>query len=271
MQTRQISFTFVTLNRSGVILNRESGATEEFLFDIGVVEPLAMLALPGGEFLMGSPAAEGYEDEKPQHVVTVRSFLIGRFPVTQAQWAAVMGETKKLRFSGHQKAVHDVSWPEAQEFCRRLTAITDQLFRLPAEAEWEYACRAGTASAFSCGPTITTEFANYNGLFPYLDAPAGEYRHVLLDVGAFLPNPFGLHEMHGNLWEWCADSWHEDYEEAPGDSQPWEFGGSTRFRVARGGSWHESADLCRSGTRLKLLETDGDEMVGVRVVCEVVR
>ncbi|MFN2142713.1 MAG: formylglycine-generating enzyme family protein [Candidatus Promineifilaceae bacterium] len=268
MQTRRFGFTFVSLNKSGVILSREADEAEEILFDIGAAQPLTMIALPGGEFMMGSPVGEGYEDEKPRHIVKVRPFLIGRFPVTQAQWTAVMGAGKKLRFSGSQKSVHDVTWLEAQEFCRKLTAITSHLFRLPSEAEWEYACRAGSDSAFSCGATITTEFANYNGLFPYLDAPEGEYRHVLLDVGSFPPNPFGLHEMHGNLWEWCADPWHENYEDAPGDSQSWEARGSNSYRVARGGSWHETADLCRSAVRLKLMAADGDEMVGVRVVGE---
>jgi formylglycine-generating enzyme required for sulfatase activity len=268
MKIRQISFTFVTLNRSGMIVGRETGEAEELVFDIGAAEPLAMISLAGGEFLMGSPAGEGYEDEKPQHIVKVEPFLIGRYPVTQAQWTAVMGEGKKLRFSGPNHAVHDVSWPEALEFCRKLAALTSRPFRLPSEAEWEYACRAGTATAFSCGPTITTDYANYNGVFPYLDAPEGPYRHVLLDVGSFPTNPFGLHDMHGNLWEWTDDPWHEYYVGFPSDSQTWESAGGSRYRVARGGSWHETADLCRSAVRLKLLATDGDEMVGFRVVCQ---
>jgi formylglycine-generating enzyme required for sulfatase activity len=269
MQTQRVSFKFITLNRNGDLVRSEAGEMEEKRFDIGAGKPLVMISLPGGEFLMGSPSGEGYEDEKPQHVVQVRPFLIGCYPVTQAQWTAVMGEGKKLRFAGANKAVHDVAWPEALEFCHRLEGITGQPFGLPSEVEWEYACRGGTRTAFSCGPTITTDLANYNGLFTYLDAPAGHYRHVLLDVGSFPPNPYGLQEMHGNLWEWCADPWHENYRGAPGDFHVWKAGGNDRYRVLRGGSWHETPDLCRSAVRLKLEAGEGDEMVGFRVALEL--
>ena len=224
-----------------------------------------MLSLPGGAFVMGSPVGEGYADEKPQHRVAVRPFLLGRFPVTQAQWAAVMGDDKPCRFCGPNKAVHNVSWPEAIAFCRRLSAITGHLFRLPSEAEWEYACRAGTTTPFSSGPTITTDLANYNGEFTYLEAPKGPLPPCSTGRDAFPPNPFGLHDMHGNLWEWCADPWHDSYDGAPEDGRVWNAGGHALYRVARGGSWHETPDLCRSAVRLRFAGDEGDEMVGFRV------
>jgi formylglycine-generating enzyme required for sulfatase activity len=266
MKPETFSYTFMTVDEQGAVVRRESGQAAQTIFDLGSVIKLPMLSLPGGKFMMGSPAGEGYADEKPQHTVQIRPFLIGRYPITQAQWTAVMGEQKALRFAGANHAMHDVSWFEALAFCQRLGAVSGHPFRLPSEAEWEYACRAGTTTAFSCGPTITTELANYNGAFTYLDAPEGPYRHVLLDVGSFPPNPFGLQEMHGNLWEWCADPWHDNYEGAPRDGHVWEAGGSERLRVVRGGSWHETPDLCRSAVRLKLPAGEGDEMVGFRVV-----
>jgi formylglycine-generating enzyme required for sulfatase activity len=265
IRTELISYTFATVNTCGAVVRRETSQITQFIFDIGSGQELAMLSLPGANFQMGSEPREGYDDEKPRHSVTVRPFLIGRFPITQGQWAAVMDEENACRFRGPNKAMHNVSWTEAVEFCRRLAAVTGHMFRLPAEAEWEYACRGGTTTAFSCGPAITTDLANYNGEFAYMDAPKGPYRHVLLDVGAFPPNPFGLHDMHGNLWEWCADPWHENYEGVPVDGSAWEEGSNERYRLVRGGSWHETPDLCRSAVRLKLPYNEGDEMTGFRL------
>lgn len=269
MNAEQITCTFITVDNCGAIVRRETFQATQVVFDVGSGQELAMLSLPGGEFLMGSEAGEGYDDEKPQHAVSVRPFLIGRFPITQSQWTAVMVDDKPCRFCGPHKAVHNVTWLEAVEFCRRLTAVTGHPFRLPSEAQWEYACRGDTMTPFSSGPTITTDLANYNGEFSYLDSPKGPYRHVLLDVGSFTPNPFGLHDMHGNLWEWCADPWHDNYEGAQHDGRVWEAGGNEHYRVVRGGSWHETPDLCRSAVRLKLPYSEGDEMVGFRVATEI--
>ena len=164
---------------------------------------------------MGSAQGRGYDDERPQHRVKVAPFLMGEYPITQAQWAAVMGQQHTGRFSGDRRPVENVSWDAAQTFCRRLTNTTGRSDRLPSEAEWEYACRAGTTTAFSCGWTLTTELANYNGLFTFAAEPEGVYRHAPTAAGSFPPNAFGLHDMHGNLWEWCADPWHESYGSAP--------------------------------------------------------
>lgn len=269
MHAEQITYSSVTVDDRGAIVRRETFQAAQAVFNVGSGQELAMLSLPGGDYLMGSPPAEGYADERPQHKVTIRPFLIGRLPITQSQWMTVMAGDKLCRFCGPHKAVHNVTWQEVVEFCRRLTAVTGHPFRLPSEAQWEYACRGGTMTPFSSGPTITTDLANYNGEYTYLDAPKGPYRHVLLDVGSFTPNPFGLHDMHGNLWEWCADPWHDSYEGAPRDGRVWEAAGNERYRVVRGGSWHETPDLCRSAVRLKLPYDEGDEMVGFRVVAEI--
>ncbi len=268
MRIEPLEFEFVIVNDLGRIVSREMGQLIQVVFDIGGGQQLVMASLTGGEFLMGSAASEGYADEKPQHRVNVLPFLIGRFPITQAQWRAVMKTEKPCRFCGEDKAMHNVSWPEAVEFCRNLSAVTGQSFRLPSEAEWEYACRGGATTPFSTGATITTDLANYNGAFIYGQAPQGSYRHVLLDAGVFPPNAFGLYDMHGNLWEWCGDPWHENYEGAPENGRVWDERGNDRCRMVRGGSWHETPDLCRSAARLKLPADEGDEMVGFRVAMD---
>ncbi len=269
MEIESISYSYVSVDEHGAVVGRAVGRARQTIFELGSGHQMEMVSLPGGAFLMGSPAGEGYADEKPQHKVSVRPFLIGRFPVSQKQWAAIMGDDKPCRFYGPEKASHNVSWLEASQFCRKLTAVTGQPFRLPCEAEWEYACRGGTTTPFSNGPTITTDLANYNGEFSYMDAPKGPYRHVLLDREAFPPNPFGLHDMHGNLWEWCADPWHDGYDGAPEEADIWIDGGNERYRVARGGSWHETPGLCRSAVRLKLPLVEGDEMTGFRVALTI--
>jgi formylglycine-generating enzyme required for sulfatase activity len=215
--------------------------------------------------MMGSPPRQGYDDERPQHQVSVAAFLMGRGLVTQAQWQAVMGEPLRCRCPGPELPAHNVSWGEAQRFCERLAALTGRAYRLPTEAEWEYACRAGSTTAFNTGPTISTDQANYNGQFVYGAGAKGVYRHVPTEAGTFPPNEFGLYDMHGNLWEWCADAWHDDYQGAPADGRAWEAGKAPRYRVTRGGSWHDTPDVCRSAVRLKTLAREGDDLIGFRV------
>ena len=236
-----------------------------------LTEPLAqsvtleMVYIPGGTFLMGSPLGQGYDDERPQHTVTLGPFLLGKYPVTQEQWQALMGPTTG-RFRGPRLPVSNVSWHDANAFCRRLAARTRRPYALPSEAQWEYACRANTATPFAFGETLTTDLANYNGLFTYLQEPPGLYRHEITPVGSFAPNAFGLYDLHGQLWEWCADTWHPDYAGAPVDGSAWTIGGHPAQRVARGGSWHDGPDVCRSAVRLKALAAAGDELMGFRVM-----
>ena len=229
---------------------------------------LEMVFIPGGLFSMGTSAHYGYADERPRHPVSVAPFQLGKYLVTQEQWQAVIGKRPACRFSGPRLPVDRVSWQDACAFCRKLELKTGRAYRLPAEAEWEYACRANTASPFSYGETLTTDLANYVGEHRFAGEPAGIYRHCTTEVGSFPPNAFGLYDMHGNLWEWCADTWHEDYTGAPADSGVWP-GQDTGERVVRGGSWHETPNHCRSAVRLKFRAAERDDVLGFRVALSV--
>lgn len=263
--TREFEYTTISVNASAMIENSATRHAHEFVEILKEGLELVLVAVPGGDFQMGSGGAVGYADERPQHRVTVGPFLMGKYPVTQAQWEAVMGPHTG-RFHGARCPVDNVSWHDASRFCEQLSQRVGRDYRLPSEAQWEYACRAGAASPFSFGETLSTELANYNGEFTYRAEPKGVYRHVTTDVGNFPPNAFGLFDMHGNVWEWCADSWHISYEGAPADGNVWRSGGERGFRVARGGCWHDTPDVCRSAARLRLKAREGDEIVGFRVV-----
>jgi eukaryotic-like serine/threonine-protein kinase len=225
---------------------------------------LEMVSIPGGSFLMGSPRNEAgrYEDESPQHRVTIAPFLMGKYPVTQSQYQAVMGNNPShFQENGMHRPVEQVSWNDAIAFCEKLTQMTKRTYRLPSEAEWEYACRAGTTTPFHFGAAITGQVANFRGIDPDETTP----------VGTFPPNAFGLFDMHGNVWEWCADHWHENYQGAPIDGSAWTIGGNGDRRVERSGSWIFSPWVCRSATRnwndAGIRNDDG----GFRVVCSASR
>ncbi|MFM6605343.1 MAG: formylglycine-generating enzyme family protein, partial [Dolichospermum sp.] len=219
---------------------------------------IKMIAIPGGTFVMGSSKNEegSRGEERPQHQVTIKSFLMGKYPITQAQWRAVAElpqvnqklQPNPSRFKGANRPVEQVSWYEAVEFCARLSRMTNKVYRLPTEAEWEYACRAGTTTPFHFGETITTDLANYDGDYTYGDGLKGVHRKGTTDVGFFPPNLFGLHDMHGNVWEWCQDDWHDNYEGAPTDGSAW-INRSNDRKVRRGGSWYDFSDFCRSASR----------------------
>ncbi|OKH35752.1 hypothetical protein NIES2119_19535 [[Phormidium ambiguum] IAM M-71] len=254
---------------------------------------LEMVAIPEGSFMMGSPTSEeGHcESESPQHQVTVKSFFMGKYPVTQAQWKAVAAlpqVNRKLnpdpsRFKGNdshsptetlrKRPVERVSWLDAVEFCDRLSKHTNKPYRLPSEAEWEYACRAGTTTPFHFGETITTGLANYNGNYTYGSGSKGIYRGETTPSGSYgVANTFGLYDMHGNVWEWCADRWHDNYKEAPNDGSAWIEANENKkdsqiFRVLRGGSWRNYPGGCHSACRDSLLADYDYVTVGFRVVC----
>jgi len=191
--------------------------------------PLALI--PAGSFLMGSPANEPGRSkvEGPQRDVTLAAFWMAQTPITQAQWRDVAGWEKVERdlnpdpshFKGDQRPVESVSWFDAMEFCRRLSQRTGRRYTLPSEAQWEYACRAGTTTPFHFGPTISTEAANYDGNYTYGQGERGISREQTTDVASFPANTWGLHDMHGNVWEWCLDEWHDSYEGAPADGSAW--------------------------------------------------
>ena len=229
----------------------------------GVV--LEMIAIPAGTFFMGSPQGEELNLEKPQHQVTVPPFYMGKYPVTQAQWerVAVLPKVqinlnpKPSYFKGANLPVEQVSWLDTQEFCSRLSKTTGKVYRLPSEAEWEYACRAGTTTPYYFGDTITTDLVNtYNN---------SKYRKTT-DVGKFPANTFGLYDMHGNVWEWCEDSFHSNYITAPINGSAW-IEQDSKLRIMRGGSWFHSSDICRSAFR----SLDNADYIhkdyGFRVVC----
>ncbi|MGC1310289.1 MAG: SUMF1/EgtB/PvdO family nonheme iron enzyme [Phormidesmis sp.] len=182
--------------------------------DLGNGIALDLMAILGGTFLMGSPAEEGEDNEKPQHRVMVNPFLMGKYEVTQAQWKAVSAlpkvesemEADPSTFKGDSRPVERISWYDAVEFCQRLSQHTGREYRLPSEAEWEYACRAGTATPFHFGETLTSDLANYNADYAYGSGPKGDYRGQTTDVGSFPANAFGLYDMHGNVREWCLDT-----------------------------------------------------------------
>jgi formylglycine-generating enzyme required for sulfatase activity len=203
--------------------------------------------IPPGAFLMGSPTEEVRRGEnETQHRVTLtQGFFLGVHPVTQAQWQAVMGNNPS-HFKGENLPVEHVSWEDSLGFCRILGERGGKRYRLPTEAEREYACRAGTTTPFPAGKTVSTEQANFEGTYPYGVGERGVYREKTTPVGSFPCNPWGLFDMTGNVWEWCAD-WYGVYPStAPNDPQ----GSSTgTMRVLRGGSWYDGLRGCRSAYR----------------------
>jgi formylglycine-generating enzyme required for sulfatase activity len=267
MQT--IEFESPTLNEKGEIVAQTRCTARQFIEALGNGIQLHMILIPSGIFKMGSFHYYGNPEEQPQHVVSIKSFLMGEFLITQEQWKAVMGKLLPCRFKDDNLPVERVSWNDVQKFCRRLSQKTGRNYQLPSEAQWEYACRAGTSTPFSFGETLTVDVANFNGEHSFRDEPRGFYFHSTNEGGKFPPNAFGLYDMHGNLWEWCADNWLDDYASSPRDSSPYQ-NKDNHYRVARGGSWHEPPALCRSAARLRVLETDADEVMGFRVVCEVI-
>jgi formylglycine-generating enzyme required for sulfatase activity len=245
------SFEVVTVNGTGQVVNREQKSARYFTEDLGGGVSLEMVAIPDGEFMMGSPAGElkRENDEGPQRRVKIARFFIGRFVVTQAQWQAVMGNNPS-RFNSKNQPVETVSWNDAQAFCQKLSRQTERTYRLPSEAEWEYACRAGTTTPFHFAPMITTDLANYYGDSTYGSGSKGQYRNQITRVGSFPANGFGLNDMHGNVWEWCLDHWHDDYTGAPTHGSAWVENGDSRFRVLRGGAWNfDPPESCRSANR----------------------
>ncbi|NJN61304.1 MAG: formylglycine-generating enzyme family protein [Coleofasciculaceae cyanobacterium RL_1_1] len=244
-----------------------------------------MMSIPGGTFQMGSPEDEldRYGDESPQHEVTVQPFFMGRYAVTQAQWRVVAGypqidrefDPDPASFKGDNRPVEQVDWDDAQEFCQRLSAKTGKRYRLASEAEWEYACRAGTVTPFHFGETIDAEIANYDAKTEdetwkpvYGEGRKGEYREQTVDVGSLPANLWGLHETHGNVWEWCEDDWHDGYKDAPTEGRAWTEENRTETRkLLRGGSWYAIPRGCRSAVRCINLRDVRVGLIGFRVVC----
>jgi len=274
-------------------VSKEPAKPRAIVKNLGGGVTLELLPIPAGRFFMGSPKSEkdSPSSERPQHWVDVPAFYMGRFPVTQAQWRAVAAWPKVCRnldpdpafFKGDERPVEQVNWFAAMEFCARLWQRTGQRYRLPSEAEWEYACRAGTTTRFHFGDYLSRDLAHYDQAFDVGTTP----------VGRFPANAFGLQEMHGNVWEWCLDDGHENYQNAPVDGRPW-FDNSkheqlfmSQFReseqidngtfqnltdvdnkqpkLLRGGSWGNYPVNCRSAYRGRWGADNRDFYVGFRV------
>jgi len=244
--------------------------------------PDNFIRINGGTFTMGSPANEPERDknEGPQHHVTVSSFYMGKYEVTQKEYQEIM-ETNPSNFRGDNLPVERVSWYDAIEYCNKrsvkegLTPVytRDGIhvtwnrnangYRLPTEAEWEYACRAGTTTPFSTGNNITTSQANYNGNFPYNSNAKGEYWRKTTLVGSFEPNAWGLYDMHGNVFEWCWDRY-GNYASEPQTDPVGEAAGD--YRVRRGGSWYNDASCMRSAYRDYSIPLSRNYFIGFRLV-----
>jgi len=244
------NFEVVRVDDSGSIINRSQGNARQKIEDLGNGIKLEMVYIPRGSFLMGSPEteAERYNDEGPQHKVTLQPFYMSKYPITQEQYQAIVGKNPS-RFQGENRPVERVRWNDATEFCQKLSKKIGGKYRLPSESEWEYACRAGTTTPFYFGETITPELVNYNGNDVYGNGPKGKNRKETTPVGQFPPNAFGLYDMHGNVWEWCADEWHDNYNNAPIDGRVW-LNGDKNQSPLRGGSWFDSPNYCRSAFRI---------------------
>jgi len=265
------------------VIGQQRRQAQRWVEALGNNLQLEMVSIPSGSFLMGSPNGEPEREnsEEPQHQVRLAAFFMGRYPVTQAQWqfvAALPQVNRELQpdpsqFKGDSRPVEQVSWYGAVEFCARLKALTKRAYRLPSEAEWEYACRAGTQTPFYFGKTLTTELANYNGSYVYgSDGVKGENRQETTSVDHFgIANAFGLCDMHGNVLEWCEDHWHSNYEGAPVDGSAWLSDDDTARRIVRGGSWIIYPRGCRSAYRYSFAPDSTSSFIGFRVVCSAPR
>ena len=310
-------FKTPTVNFRGEIIKTTTHTANCFTETLPNNVDLDMVFIPGGTFTMGSPKNEkdSHNNERPQHNVKVPSFFMGKYPITQGQWKVIATRTDlKVKINLEEdlsyfrkpyqdqdkkidrwlRPVERVNWYEAVEFCQRLSKLTGRDYRLPSEAQWEYACRAMTEPLdlakgesyppFYFGETLTDKLANYNASRTYASEPEGENGKETIPVGQFPPNAFGLYDLHGNVWEWCMDDWHDNYENAPSDGSAWldnnqeenldaensleEKDGDKPYPVMRGGSWGDYPELCRSAYRDDFFRrVDRLSVSGFRVVC----
>ncbi|WP_374108351.1 SUMF1/EgtB/PvdO family nonheme iron enzyme [Nostoc sp. XA010] len=275
--TKAFEFTVVTINAQGKEIDSRQGQAFCLTEQLGNGVILEMVYIPGGEFWMGFAESEGkrYSNERPQHLVTVKPFFISKYPITQIQWKQIAClpevsqklKLRPLRQGGNSHPVTQVSWFDAVEFCDRLSQKIGHKYRLPSEAEWEYTCRAETMTPFNFGETINFNLANYDSRYPYRSETKGVYRQTTTEVGIFqLANSFGLFDMHGLVWEWCLDNWHQNYDKAPTNGDAWLESDENNARVIRGGSWCSEALLCRSSSRQFHYASEKSNNIGFRIV-----
>ncbi|MEM8676586.1 MAG: bifunctional serine/threonine-protein kinase/formylglycine-generating enzyme family protein [Cyanobacteria bacterium P01_G01_bin.67] len=279
-----MEFEFITIANDPCVImgkamslptRRYQAKAKYITLNLGNNITLDLIGIPGGKFIMGSPETESEREaeESPAHSVSIRPFLMSKYPVTQAQWWAVM-ENNPSRFAeqniaSSKKPVEKVSWSDCNQFCKQLSQLIGREFRLPTEAEWEYACRGKTQSAFHFGSTISTDLANYNGEDTYGSGAEGENRQKTTDVDLFSANQFGLYDLHGNVAEWCADTWHSSYHDAPNDGSAWVSNNPKELRVLRGGSWLHLPGSCRSAQRFKSSPSNKSDAFGFRIATSI--
>ncbi len=295
-------FEVVTVNKQGAIVARENQQAKYFQERLPNNLTLEMVFISGGTIMMGTKDAaierlekkygsDRFRREAPRHKVTIPDFYMGKYPITQEQWKAIASldiiekqlDLEPSLLSGKDNyPVEQVSWDDAQEFCRRLSRYTKKQYRLPSEAMWEYACRAvindkqlpvNSYSSkkyppFHFGETITEKLANYNASEKFAHESLGKFRQRTSAVGRFPPNAFGLYDMHGNVWEWCEDDWHDNYQEAPDDGNVWLLE-DNMVKVIRGGSWSFKPYSCRSAYRFDFFRDDYSDDIGFRVICDI--
>jgi formylglycine-generating enzyme required for sulfatase activity len=274
-----------------LVIRRHTSKASFYTETLSKSVSLEMVSIPSGSFIMGAPKDEenSHDNERPQHLVNVPAFFMGKYPITQAQYEAVMGTNPsgfKDKPDSASRPVETVSWEDAQAFCKKLSELTGREYRLPSEAQWEYACRAMPSppaplpkgeggkkiySPFHFGETISTELANYNGNYTYGIGEKGEYREETTPVGHYkVANEFGLYDMHGNVWEWCEDDWHDNYKGAPTDGSAWIDEKSKESNKAshplRGGSWIYIPPDCRSACRYDNSFVNRNHGIGFRVI-----
>jgi len=257
-------FRAVTVDQAGRVKQQQALRAQFFPEALSSNQPNTSLKM------VAITSAPSGNHRPNSHREKLSPFFISKYPITQSQWSAVTALPRVKRdlmsspahFRGSNLPVESISWLDAVEFCDRLTQHTGRQYRLPSEAQWEYACRAGTHTPFHTGETITSELADYVSTYTYKAEPAGEYRQSTLPVGEFPPNAFGLYDMHGNVWEWCADKWHTAHRRAPQQGQAW----TTAQRVIRGGSWLDTPDKLRSTSHSGYVETGLNRTIGFRVV-----
>ena len=290
LQTQTLN-NIITVDSSGKEINRRTVQVQYFAEDkIGLpsgARAIEMALIPAGNFTIGSPSTEKdrSNDESPQQSINfARSFYMSRYEVTQKQWFTVMGSDydangfKKRfgeldnKFKGDNRPIVAVDWNDAKAYCKKLSELTGKNYRLPSESEWEYSCRAKTTTPFYFGETITADLVNHDSNYPYANVAKNSsgYRQVTTDVGSFPSNEWGLYDMHGNVWEWCEDVWHDNYNGIyngiPNNGSAWLNGGEQNRHIVRGCSWFNTAYGCRSAFRSRLDTVFRHYGLGFRVV-----
>ncbi|MBI4854287.1 MAG: SUMF1/EgtB/PvdO family nonheme iron enzyme [Acidobacteria bacterium] len=277
-------FETVKVDIKGKIIERKKKQANQYIEHLGNGVMLEMVEIPAGEFMMGTSESdiekvvaeykrygwggEWIKTEMPQHKVTIPTFYIGKYQITQGQWKRIMGDNPSHFKRNDKLPVENVSWEDSSKFCEKLSDKTGRKYRLPSETEWEYACRAGSKTAFTFGETINTEIVNYYGYRPYGEAAKGENRANTIAVGSLgVANEFGIYDMHGNVWEWCQDEWHDNYNNALMDGSALEIIHSKNIpRILRGGSYNHNAAYCRSAYRSRIMPNTCNFDLGFRVV-----